>query len=111
MAAITTTTIPNAGTDLFRGGRGLTEEAGEYSLVALINLSLVKLREIIGRWNLGTLDLARVGSANMGNYIAGNMSWLDVDGTNPPTFARFRMYDNAGALRTVTINAGVFVIS
>lgn len=52
-----------------------------------------------------------VGSPNQGYYHAGNISWMSIDGTNPPLIPAIRMIDQTtGFEYLVGINNGVLGI-
>jgi len=90
-------TLSTLSTAKFKGGAGLSDPgSGPASLVAALNLGIAKINEIIG--GMVTLDTLTVGTAGGGTYYGSSDSWMEIDGTNPPTFSRIRMLDETTGL-------------
>jgi hypothetical protein len=108
MAAITT--FATISLHSFRALRYIASAHPTRGLAAFANSLIAKINTVITRWNLGTLDYLDVGSGT-GTYYTSSDSWLEVDGTNPPTLSRFRIQElDDGHFRTVTCSSGVLVV-
>lgn len=109
MAAIAT--LSTLSLHAFRAKSWLASAHSSLGLAARLNTMIAKINDVIARWNAGTLDTLDVGSGT-GTYYTSSDSWLEVDGTNPPTLSRFRIQElNDGSFRTVTCQAGVLVVT
>jgi hypothetical protein len=98
-------TLSTLNTAYFKGSRRLFG-AGSADLVGLLNTAITKINEIIAAMNTGALDVLDVGTGT-GLYYGTSDSWFQVDGTNPPTFSRFRIQDQAdGSFKTATYTTG-----
>lgn len=54
----------------------------------------------------------RLGGSDAAYYGAANWAWLDIDGTNPPTMAAFRLVDQVtGLVKTITLENGTLTVS
>ncbi len=108
MAAITT--LSTLSLHVFRAKAWLASAHATLGLAARLNVFVTKVNAVIARWNAGTLDVLDVGSGT-GTYYTSSDSWLEVDGTNPPTLSRFRIQEmDDGHFRTVTCETGVLVV-
>jgi hypothetical protein len=100
-------TLSTYSVEHFKGGRRLTGRDSSTSLVGVLNVIVAKVNAVIAAMNAGTLDVLDVGSGT-GAYYGTSDSWINVDGTNPPSLSAIRFVDTVtGAYRTVTIDNGV----
>lgn len=94
----------------FKGGAGLTG-TNTTSLRGRLNTVIAKVNELIAGLSDGSLDTLVVGTSGGGAYYGTSDSWMSIDGTNPPTFARIRLQDEAtGGYREVRINSGALAV-
>lgn len=93
-------------TSSFKGGAHLTG-SGSGGLVAKLNTIIAKVNELID--GSGSLEALYVGEeADDGYYGGAGHSWIEIDGTNPPTIAALRWLDQTdGTYYTTTCNSGV----
>jgi len=93
-------------TSRFKGGSHLTG-SGSGTLVAELNTIIAKVNELID--GSDSLEALFVGSEAADGYYGGaGHSWIEIDGTNPPTLAAIRWLDQTdGGYYTTTCNGGV----
>lgn len=98
-------TLATLSTSRFKGGAHLTG-SGSGTLVAELNTLIAKVNEIIG--GSGSLTALYVGDESDDGYYGGaGHSWIEIDGTNPPTLAALRWLDQTdGTYYTTTCNGG-----
>ena len=94
-------------TSYFKGGSHLTG-SGTGGLAAKLNLIIAKVNEIID--GSGALDALYVGDEGDDGYYGGaGHSWIEIDGTNPPTVGAMRFLDQtSGTYVTATIAGGAW---
>ena len=103
-------TLSTLSLDTFKGARGLAGR-GSTSLVGHLNTIIAKINAMVAVQNLGDFDALSVGGG-LDDYYAGDNSWLEIDGTNPPTLSAFRMIDtDDGTYKTVTMASGALSVA
>lgn len=93
-------------TSLFKGGAHLTGTSST-ALAGRLNTIISKINEIID--GSGALEALYVGDEGDDGYYGGaGHSWIEIDGTNPPTLAAIRWLDQVdGTYYTTTCQSGV----